>query len=374
VARQDTDPLDITHLTTPASVGGLESVVATLAAGIRRRGHRVRVLAVTGVGESERCRSFAGLPDAGVELVELRLPPRRYRAEWRRVTEELRRAASTVAHTHGYRADVVGLLAARAARRPTVSTVHGYVASDLRGRVYEWVDRRALRRFDAVVAVSRPLVERLARAGVPAPKLELVPNAPGAEQPTASRDEARRVLGLDPSTPVVGWIGRLTPEKGPDVLVEAAALLPGDVGISVLGEGPLKAGLLRRAESLGLGRRVRWHGIVESAGRLLAAFDVVVLSSRTEGTPMVLLEAMAAGVPIVATAVGGVPDVVSDREAVLVPPDDPRALAAAIASALDRRGGSASRVEAARTRLRSAYGVEAWLDRYEAIYRRVACR
>jgi glycosyltransferase involved in cell wall biosynthesis len=254
-----------------------------------------------------------------------------------------------------------------------VSTVHGFIGGGLRGRVYEWMDRLALRRFDAVVAVSRPLVDRLTRAGVPAPKIQLIPNGRAPGRP-ATRDEARRLLGLAASTRVVGWVGRLTPEKGPDILLEAAASLPVDVHVSLVGEGPMRADLERRAESLGLDSRVRWHGIVDSADRLLSAFDVVVLSSRTEGTPMVLLEAMAAGVPVVASAVGGVPDVVSDREAILTPADDPRALAAGIVAALDRGDPTESRVEAARARLRSDYDLEAWLDRYEAVYRRLACR
>jgi glycosyltransferase involved in cell wall biosynthesis len=116
---------------------------------------------------------------------------------------------------------------------------------------------------------------------------------------------------------------------------------------------------------------ITWHGVVPDAGRLLRAFDVLVLSSRTEGTPMVVLEAMAAGVPIVATRVGGVPDVLSSADAMLVPPEDPAALAAAIRAVHDHPDAARSRADSARRRLDTEFALAPWLARYEAIYRQV---
>src|SRR5204863_178583 len=125
----------------------------------------------------------------------------------------------------------------------------------------------------------------------------------------------------------VGWVGRLRPEKGADVLLAALPLLADlPLVVSVVGEGRQRPQLQQSAARLGLGDRVRWLGNVAEAGRLFAGFDVFALSSRTEGTPIVLFEAMAARTPIVASAVGGVPDVVSPREALLIGADDPAAL------------------------------------------------
>ena len=112
-------------------------------------------------------------------------------------------------------------------------------------------------------------------------------------------------------------------------------------------------------------------GQIADAARLIPAFDVLVLSSRTEGTPIVLFEAMAARVPVVATAVGGVPDVVGEREALLVPPDRPDALARAIASVREDPGSARARAAAAATRLATEYAVGPWVERYAAVYRGV---
>ena len=136
-----------------------------------------------------------------------------------------------------------------------------------------------------------------------------------------------------------------------------------------VGDGRMRGNLEARARELGIGERVTFHGPVVDAGRFLAAFDLLALSSRTEGTPMVLFEALAAGVPIVATTVGGVPDVVSEREALLVPSEDPGALATAIERALGFPEEARERADRAAHRLRSAYAVEPWLDAHVSLYR-----
>jgi glycosyltransferase involved in cell wall biosynthesis len=167
-------------------------------------------------------------------------------------------------------------------------------------------------------------------------------------------------------------VGRLSHEKGPDVLLDALSELC-DVAplVSMIGIGRERAALERRVAALGAKADVRWHDLVADAGRLFRAFDVFVLSSRTEGTPIVLFEAMAAEVPIVATRVGGVPDVVSPLEATLVASGDPAALAAAIRGVRADPDGAARRAGAARERLRRDFGLEPWLDRYAALYERV---
>jgi glycosyltransferase involved in cell wall biosynthesis len=153
-------------------------------------------------------------------------------------------------------------------------------------------------------------------------------------------------------------------------MVRAAALLADlPVRVVMVGDGPDLASARAAAERRGVANTIAWPGLVPDAGRLLAAFDLFALSSRTEGTPIVLLEAMAAGVPVVATAVGGVPDVVGPAEALLVPPDDPGALAGAIRDALADPAGARAKAAAAGRRLASEFAVEPWLERYEGVYR-----
>jgi glycosyltransferase involved in cell wall biosynthesis len=140
----------------------------------------------------------------------------------------------------------------------------------------------------------------------------------------------------------------------------------------IVGEGPERPGLEALARELGLTDQVRFYGAHPEAGRLFRAFDAFVLSSRSEGTPITLLEAMSAGVPVVATAVGGIPDVLTEKEARLVPPEDPPALGAAIRTAIEDRTAAAQRAAAASRRLEEQFGAERWLAKHEEMYRGLA--
>jgi glycosyltransferase involved in cell wall biosynthesis len=230
------------------------------------------------------------------------------------------------------------------------------------------VQRVALRGFDAVVPVSRGLDDRLRRAGVHGERITLIPNAirPARLLP---RPEARRRLGAPETGCLIGWVGRLSREKGPDLFIDALETLPDDGWQAVVaGDGPMRAALQSRTSA---DPRVRWAGAVPEAGALLRAFDLLVISSRTEGSPMILLEAMAAGTPVVATTVGGIPEMVSGQEALLVPPADGGALSGAIRRALADPAGTGRRAAAATARVADAFGQAPWLIRYERLYEQV---
>lgn len=402
-------PLSIVHVLAPAPFGGLESVVHALATGQAEWGHGVHVLAVVTPGSGEH-PLVARLRSVGVDAVQLDLPGRAYFAERRRVAAFCRKVGADVLHTHGFRPDVLHAAVARRLGIPQVSTVHGFIGGTWKSRLYERLQVRAYRRLGAVIAVSRPLVHRLVAAGVPRERIHLLPNAfrPCELLDTAA---ARATLGVPAGAFHIGWVGRLSREKGADVLLDAIDRLPDiPVVVSFIGDGAERAALEARAtavearakspgdasdEALGASEvvrdgirtgvpdrlmgvvrattwaepgRIRWQGSHPEAGRLYRAFDLFVLSSRTEGTPISLFEAMAAGVPIVATAVGGVPDVVTEREAILIPPEDPDALAAAIRAIFDDPEAARARGRAARERLK-AYAPGPWLVAHERIYR-----
>ncbi len=371
--------LRILHALAPGEIGGLERVVQALAAAQREAGHDARVAAVLDRGREDH-PFLPPLRASEVPVHARAFPPRAYLAEARFVRSLCRELAPDVVHTHGYRADVVAGTTARRLGLPTVTTAHGRTGGGWKNRFYEWLQRRARRAFDAVVAVSGRMEEALRGEGIDAGRLHRVRNAWRPPGGLLGRAEARQALGLEADGAVVGWVGRLSREKGPDVLVEAIAALEEAVGegglppprepfrVAVLGEGPLLPELRARAGALGVEARIRWLGRVEDADRHFRAFDAFALSSRTEGTPMALFEAMEAGVPVVATRVGGVPEVVSDEEAVLVPPDDPAALARALASLLADPAAAAARAERARRVLRERFGPEAWVRRYDAVY------
>jgi glycosyltransferase involved in cell wall biosynthesis len=363
----------VLHVLAPGPFGGLESVVAMLAEEWVARGGEVGLALVIDPGHPLADR-WTALATAGVEVIPLPVPHRGYRREWHLYRETFRRWQPEIIHCHGYRPDILAGWAARTLRLPRVSTVHGFTGGDWKNRLYERLQIRALAGFDGVIAVSRPIHDRLSRAGVPGQRLAVIPNALKGLTPL-SRADARSELGIAEGVPLLGWVGRISAEKGLDVLLAALPHL-GDlpVAVSVVGDGPLRDSLQREAVRTGVAGRLHWHGIVDGARRLLPAFDCFVLSSRTEGTPIALLEAMAAGVPVVATTVGGVPDVVRPEEGWLVPSENPAALAAAIREALTDGRGASQRADRARARLSRDFAVGPWLERHAAFYRTIVAR
>jgi glycosyltransferase involved in cell wall biosynthesis len=252
-----------------------------------------------------------------------------------------------------------------------VATVHGHTSGSLGNRFYEWMDRRLLRRFDAVICVSESVRTALLRSGCPDDRLHVIENAFAGVAPLA-RDTARRALGVDGAARLAGWVGRLSVEKGADLFVDAfAKLAMSDAEAVLIGDGAERARVEAHAAAAGVAARVRFVGQRSRAAQLLTAFDVLVLSSRTEGTPMVLLEAMAAGVPVVAFAVGGVGRLIDASCGWLVPAGDTRALSEAISEALMQADEAKARARVAQRVLEERFGAARWLDELDALWERV---
>jgi len=361
----------ILHVVAPGEIGGLERVLQLLAEGQARAGAQVHVAMVLDSPGTDH-PLVPSLAAGGVTPHPVVVPPRAYWRERAAIFDFVRRLRPDVVHTHGARPDVLDAPAARRAGVPTITTVHGFCGGDWKNRLYERLQRRAFRRFDAAIVVSRPLRDRLIRDRVPAERIPVVQNAWQRTAPPFDRWSARHALGIWTEEFRIGWVGRLSSEKGPDVLLDALVHLRDlPLRVSMVGNGHEQQSLLARARRLGVEQLIQWHGMVPDVARQFAAFDVFVLSSRTEGTPIVLFEAMAGGVPIVAARVGGVPDVVSPAEAVLVPPTDPAALAAGIRAVYGDRAAAHDRAQRARERLSSDFTVPPWIGRYDAVYRLV---
>jgi glycosyltransferase involved in cell wall biosynthesis len=360
----------IVHVLAPAREGGLERVVSMLSEGQGRE--RAHVAAVLSPRDDVDDHPFIrALEAAEIPVTRVVVGPRSYLREYRSLGALVARLQPQVVHTHGYRSDVIGGAAARAHGVPTVSTVHGFTGGGRRNRLNEKIQCYALRRADAVLAVSKPLVDRLAHAGVPRERISWIPN--GFEPPAHSmtRAAARRALGIADEAIVVGWVGRLSHEKGADVMLSALAQSEPFWRLSMVGDGRERNRLIEQASELGIQQRVAWHGSVANAGTLTSAFDAFVLSSRTEGTPIALFEAMHARVPIVATCVGGVPDVVTSEHALLVPPERPAMIADALAEIKRDPAAATRRSDEARKRVLHAFSAQSWIEAVEEVYRTV---
>ena len=355
----------VLHFCAPARAGGIETVIRLLAGAQRVAGYSAEVaLTLEQTGESH---PFAvTLRDAGVPTHEIVVGNRGYYREVVALGQLARSCKADVLHSHGYRSDIMGALLRLRSAASHVATLHGFIGGSRRGRVNEAVQLRALRGAAGVIAVSHSVAIRAQRSGVPAERIGQIPNAVPAADGRKTRAAARSELGLSGDGPVIGWIGRFSHEKGPDVFADACASMPGLVNVVMIGDGPMRSSVTEHLRGAGVGAVL--PGLVADAATLLPAFDVLVLSSRTEGTPMVLLEAMATGIPIVTTAVGGVPDVLSPLMARLVPSEDPVALAAAIREVLADRPGSVARADCAHDRWAHRYHIASWVAAHDAFY------
>jgi glycosyltransferase involved in cell wall biosynthesis len=260
----------------------------------------------------------------------------------------------------------VGLLAAAAAG------VHGIVAtahlvSDLPHGATISLQRRVVTRVvDRYIAVSRHVARALERVlHVPAERITTVLNAVASTGHQSSRP---RLTRDDTARPVVVTLARLTAQKGIGVLLRAAAELP-DVSFVIAGEGPERDRLEAEARSLGITDRVEFVGFQRDSAALLASADLFVLPSLNEGLPLALLEAMAAGTPVVATAIGGIDEVVTHGEhGLLVPAGDASALASAIDTLLRGPALATRLASAARVRVREAFSMERKIREVTAVY------
>ena len=312
--------------------------------------------------EGGLCREFLGKArDAGFEAIELRHDTPHLCAARRELVGLLQDLHADLLVCHGYKADLIGLLAARKIGIPVVAVSRGWTWECLKVRLYEALDRRVLRRMDKVICVSEAQAKKVRGAGVHRDKVAVIHNAIRVER-FADHDPAGRaqLLAMFPSPPelIVGAAGRLSPEKGFDVSVEAVALLvptpcsmlpapslppptvhrPLSTGFVLFGDGPLRDTLARQIAVRGLQGRFILAGFRPDLDRLLPHLDLFVQSSHTEGLPNVVLEAQAAGVAVVATAVGGTPEVIEDgKTGCLVPPNDASVLAQRIAGLLSDR-------------------------------------
>ena len=272
-----------------------------------------------------------------------------------------------VVHAHGARAAWVAALAHRHRPFPLVFTAHNLIGRDLPSRLgIPFIGFHCTR----VLAVSPSVADSLAACGVPRAKIEVIPNGIDLghfETPVADRAAARKTLAAPENAFVVAAAARLSREKGLDILLSAAGQRAG-MTFLIAGDGPLKSALAHKLPS-----NAKLLGRLADVRPLLAAADVFAVPSRREGQGMAALEAMAAGVPLVAARVGGLADMLADGEtALLVPPDDPDALAAALSRLQSDTRLRQKLVTNARALVRERYNLRAMLDAVAEVYQEVA--
>lgn len=356
-------PLTVLHIDTERGWRGGERQVFWLARVMASQGHRPMVAARVGEPLALRARM------KGIEVVDSR--PRSeldLRAAWK-LRGMLSRADVNVVHAHTAHAVTLGAFAVLGSRIPLVASRR--VDFHLRSRLSRWKYRRAAR----VIAVSEAVKRVLVADGLAERQIDVVHDGTDTQRlPSPASRESLRQLGIPPGAPLIVQVAQLVGHKDPVNFVRAMRVvidsLPSAQGLLV-GEGPLRAAATAEARALGIDDRVHFAGYRDDADSLLAAADVVTLSSREEGMGSVLLDCLVFGRPVAATKAGGIPEVVVDGDTgLLAPVEDPRQLGQAIVRLL---GDPSLRQRMSQAALRRAaeFSVERMTDRTVAIYEEV---
>ena len=362
------EPLRVAMLIDSFEAGGAERIAVEVASALDRERYSPIVVATRHGGPLEDV-----LQRADVDYIVLGrrhgFSPRKYRRAHR-----LLRNVDLI-HSHKLGSNLWGALLSRTTGVPLVAREPMFtgVRSPLRTYGYRWWIAPSAGR---IICPTTVVAQSLYDDGVPRGLVEVIRNGVRLDA-ALPRQEARAELGLDPDAFVVGIIARFREQKAHEVLFHAAARLRDDgrdVTICVVGDGPRRAALAQTAASLGLDGLVKWAGERADAKRLPAAFDVGVICSDFEGLPVAALETLAAGVPMVCTPVGTLPDILSEGAGLIVPLRDHVALAAAICRFIDDRAAAAQAGARARDVIRRHYEFGQMVRAFERVYEGVLGR
>lgn len=373
------------------NMGGPALHVAYLSTGLEERGYETTLVAGSlALGEE----SMSGVAERlGVRIVTVpelhrEISPLRDLRSVYHLAELIRELRPQILHTHTAKAGAIGRLAALvagdAAPPIVVHTFHGHVLrgyfGPLRSGFFRLLERWLTRRTTALVAVSPEVRDDLVALGIaPVDKFTVVRLGIELDSrvgpPDGDGTETRRLLGIPPDRFVVGWVGRMTGVKRTDDVLLAVRRLRDrgvDAALCMVGDGPDRDAVERRAHELGIVRDSFFLGYQDDVAPFYAAFDALILPSANEGTPVSAIEALAGGRPVVATRVGGVPDVVRDGvDGFLVDPGDVEAMAERLAALAADRDLRARMGRAGRAEVHERYSVDRLLDDMDQLYRRL---
>ncbi len=360
--------MKILHLTRHLDIGGIPRYVVDLSARHAAMGHTVFVASSGGLQE-------AALQAAGIRHLRIPLSSKfefgsNLWASWAALMPVLRQEHFDVVHAHTRIAQVLAGMISRVHGIPAVTTCHGFFKPNLGRKIWPcWGGK--------VIAVSPAVREHLIGVhGVPKQRIVCIPNGIDkarfvlSDGPT--QDALREKLGIPPNARVVGTVARLSPVKGLEYLIEAMELSIAQhpsLHCLIVGDGPDKEKLRELAACLGLERRVFFAGAVLDVAPYLGLMDIFVLPSVMEGLGLSILEAFAAGKPVVASRVGGIPDVVQDgHNGLLVPPENARDLATAVERLLDDRPLAKELAQAGQRTLEQSFSLAGMAEEIQRVY------
>jgi glycosyltransferase involved in cell wall biosynthesis len=375
VARTHQDPIRVLELRSVRGTGGgPEKTILLGAAGADPARYAITVCYVRDQRDEVFAIDERGT-SLGIDYVEV---PEKHSFDvgvWPRLRKLVRDKRIDIVHAHDYKTDLMALALGRWEKIVPLSTAHGWTGHNPRDQVYYFFDKQLLKRFPRVVAVSSEIKSELVRTGSNPSRVTVVLN--GIDHRKFRRDPARvaparAAYGLAPDDVAIGAIGRLEPQKRFDLLMQAFAELRKRhprLKLLIAGEGSARPELEAEALRLELGPACMLLGHCDDVSKVHHAIDVFVQSSKYEGTPNAVLEAMAFESPIVATSAGGTAELVRDGiDGLIVPPLDVPALIKATDGLLSDMNAGAQRVRSARQRIEGELSFETRMRRVETIY------
>ncbi len=328
-ASERREGMKILHIIAPGPIAGAEKSSLASAVALNKAGHEVSFAVISERRNPELGRTFlAMLSERGLEGMDFLVRGRVDLGIVGRLHNTIVRGCYQVVHVHGYKA-LAYVMAFRRGLPPIISTYHGETAHTLAVRMYEWLVWALYHDISCLFAVSKGALVALERKGPLRCRVAIVPNMLSESFPEPT---THCLKGKDDPVELL-YLGRLSFEKGADVLVQALAGISEGIHVrlTVLGDGPERGRLEKMAVELGLAERISFMGFKTNIRDYLFDAHVLVMPSRTEGLPMALIEAAACGRSVVASRVGGIPDIVEHGvNGLLVEPDHVKELAAAI--------------------------------------------
>jgi glycosyltransferase involved in cell wall biosynthesis len=321
----------VLHLIASRGLYGAEQVLVNLLPALRSSGFDPALGCICSA-DSAAGDFIAAVQSRGIPVFAIREGGRTGIGSFYRIWEVLRRTGADILHTHGYKATIIGGLAGRIARKTLMSTCHGEATKRPDLATYLSAENIFLRRAFHVFPVSTAIRHELLARGVPEQRLAVVYN--GIDDPVMNGKRPKDYSGGSDWSPHLVSVGRLIDTKRFDLAIEAVSVLRREypsIVLSIAGDGPCEGALRERVNDLGLQDHVRFLGYIKDTPRLYESADIFLLPSETEGSPIVLLEAMAFSLPIVITSVGAIPEMVNDRtSALLIKPGDLESLVGAM--------------------------------------------
>lgn len=364
--------MHILHLISSRGFYGAENVVLNLGKALKIDHHIPYVACLNGLGKSApEIYSRAQKEGMRSEIITCR-----HKFDFKALStlnRLIKEERIDIIHSHGYKSNLYGLIASKLSGVPIMATLHGWTGEDKKIRLYEKLDKWIIKKIDHLVSVSPSMSKELEKIGISNGEVTFIPNAIDTDRFNSlnAKDNVCQELGIPENSVVIGTVGRLNYEKGHIYLIRAIKdicyQMP-KVKLLIVGDGHLKENLKKEAQDLGIGKNVLFTGARKDIVSVYKSMDIVVLPSLTEGSPLVLLEAMSMGLPVIATRVGGIPSVVEKGVGILVSPASDEELKKAILFLLKDSSLRNTMGERARQKIVSQYSIDTFYKKYTDLY------